>query len=70
MPFTEILNHSLKEGIFPEDMKRSNSQYGFREKHFCTDAVMELTIEILKARKRHQNTISVFLDLSKEFDML
>ena len=25
-----------------------NSQYGFREKHSCIDAVMELTTEILK----------------------
>ena len=47
-----------------------NSQYGFREKHSCTDAVMELGTEILKARENNLNTISVFLDLSKAFDTL
>ena len=118
-PFTEIINRSLQEGIFPDDMKRAdtvprykakeryymtnyrpisllltlskilekivykrtvkfldsnniiyNSQYGFRKKHSCTDAVMELCTEILKARENNLNTISVFLDLSKAFDTL
>ena len=118
-PFTEIINRSLQEGIFPDDMKQAdtvplykakeryyttnyrpisllitlskvlekivykrtvkfldskniiyNSQYGFREKHSCTDAVMELCTEILKARENNLNTISVFLDLSKAFDTL
>ena len=47
-----------------------NSQYGFREKHSCTDAVMELCTEVLKARENNLNTIGVFLDLSKAFDTL
>ena len=46
------------------------SQYGFREKHSCTDAVMELSTEILKSRENNLNTISMFLDLSKAFDTL
>ena len=118
-PLTNIINMSLQEGIFPNDMKQTdtlplykgkeryyttnyrpisllltlskvlekivykrtvsfldrnniiyNSQYGFREKHSCTDVVMELCTEILKARENNQNIISVFLDLSKAFDTL
>ena len=118
-PLTEVINRSLQEGTFPDDMKRSdtiplyktkekyyttnyrpisllltlskilekvvykrtvkfldkneliyNSQYGFREKHSCVDAVMELTTEILKSRENNLHTISVFLDLSKAFDTL
>ena len=47
-----------------------NSQYGFREKHSCIDAVMELTTEILKSKEHNLHTVSVFLDLSKAFDTL
>ena len=118
-PLTNIINMSLQEGIFPNDMKQAdtvplykgkerycttnyrpisllltlskvlekivykrtvsfldrnkiiyNSQYGFSEKHSCTDAVMELCTEILKARENNLSTISVFLDQSKAFDTL
>ena len=118
-PLTEVINRSLQEGTFPDDMKRSdtiplyktkekyyttnyrpisllltlskilekvvykrtvkfldkneiiyNSQYGFREKHSCIDAVMELTTEILKSKENNLHTASVFLDLSKAFDTL
>ena len=118
-PLTEVINRSLQEGIFLDDMKRSdtiplyktkekyyttnyrpislllalskilekviykrtvkfldkngiiyNSQYGFREKHSCIDAVMELTTEILKSKENNLHTASVFLDLSKAFDTL
>ena len=47
-----------------------NSQYGFREKYSCIDAVMELTTEILKSKENNLHTASVFLDLSKAFDTL
>ena len=47
-----------------------NSQYGFRKKHSCSDAIMELVSEILKSNENGIYTACVFLDLSKAFDML
>ena len=46
------------------------SQYGFRKKHSCSDAIMELTSEILKNNENSLSTACVFLDLSKAFDTL
>ena len=47
-----------------------NSQYGFRKNHSCSDAIMELTGEILKNKENGIHTASVFIDLSKAFDTL
>ena len=47
-----------------------NSQYGFRKNHSCSDAIMELTSEILKNKENNIHTASVFIDLSKAFDTL
>ena len=47
-----------------------NSQYGFRKDHSCSDAIMELTSEILKNKEHNMHTASVFIDLSKAFDTL
>ena len=46
------------------------SQYGFRTKHSCENAVSELVGEIIKSNDSNKYTISVFLDLSKAFDTL
>ena len=46
------------------------SQYGFRKKHSCSDAIMILTSEILKNNENSLYTACVFLDLSKAFDTL
>ena len=46
------------------------SQYGFRSKHSCENAVSELVGEIIKANDKNKYTLSVFLDLSKAFDTL
>ena len=45
-----------------------NSQYGFRKRHSCSDAIMELISEILKNNENGIYTACVFLDLSKVFD--
>ena len=47
-----------------------SSQYGFRKKHSCSDAIMELVSEILKNNENGIYTACVFFDLSKAFDTL
>ena len=47
-----------------------NSQYGFRNKHSCNDAISELVGEITKNKERYMHTAGIFLDLSKAFDTL
>ena len=47
-----------------------NSQYGFRMNHNCEQAIMELTSKILHAKECGEQSVSVFLDLSKAFDTL
>ena len=47
-----------------------SSQYGFRKDHSCSDAIMELTSEILKNKEHGMHTASIFIDLSKAFDTL
>ena len=47
-----------------------NSQYGFRTNHNCEQAIMELTSKILHAKERGEQSVGVFLNLSKAFDTL
>ena len=46
------------------------SQYGFRNKHSCEQAILELTDRILHARDDSLHAVALFLDLSKAFDTL
>ena len=46
------------------------SQYGFRSRHSCENAISELTSEITKSKEIGLHTLTVFLDLSKAFDTL
>ena len=46
------------------------SQYGFRSRHSCEDAINELVSNVVKANSEKKYTISIFLDLSKAFDTL
>ena len=46
------------------------SQYRFRSKHSCEDAINELINNVVKANSEKKYTISIFLDLSKAFDTL
>ena len=46
------------------------SQYGFRSRHSCQNAISELIGTILKNQEENKLTIGVFIDLSKAFDTL
>ena len=46
------------------------SQYGFRSKHSCKNAIQELIGAVVKGYENKKHTVSVFLDLSKAFDTI
>ena len=48
----------------------NESQYGFRHKHSCENAIQELLGTILKGKETKKHTTAIFLDLSKAFDTL
>ena len=47
-----------------------NSQYGFRSKRSCEQAILELTGRILDGKNKKMHSTAMFLDLSKAFDTL
>ena len=47
-----------------------DSQYGFRTKRSCEQAILELTGRILQAKNKGMHSAALFLDLSKAFDTL
>ena len=47
-----------------------DSQYGFCTKRSCEQAIAELSGYVLQSRNRHEESASVFLDLSNAFDTL
>ena len=46
------------------------SQYGFRSKHSCEQALIELAGELIQAREQKLESAALFLDLSKAFGTL
>ena len=47
-----------------------NSQYGFRSRRSCKQAITELVGYILQSKNHNKHCASIFLDLSKAFDTL
>ena len=66
----EKLIHKRTYSHLDQSNQIFNSQYGFRTKHSCENAIGELTSEIVKSRELGHHTLCTFLDLSKAFDTL
>ena len=47
-----------------------DSQYGFRSRRSCNQAISELTGRLLQAKELSLHSTAIFLDLSKAFDTL
>ena len=47
-----------------------HSQYGFRSKHSCENAISDLISQVLKNQQQNKYIAALFLDLSKAFDTL
>ena len=62
--YKRVYNYLDKNNILYE------SQYGFRNKCSCEQAITELLDHILQAKESNHFSASVFLDLSKAFDTL
>ena len=45
-----------------------HSQYGFRSKHSCENAIGKLLSQVLKIQQQNKYTATLFLDLLKAFD--
>ena len=59
---SQLCDHFQTSGTF------SDSQYGFRRNHSCSDLLVSTIDDWLLARDRKLNTAIVFLDLKKAFD--
>ena len=64
----ERIVHSQLCDHFQSSGTLSDSQYGFRRNHSCSDLLVSTIDDWLLARDRKLNTAIVFLDLKKAFD--
>ena len=62
--YKQIYHHFQVNGIF------FDSQYGFRENHSTQLAAIELHTRIHESLNKKENPFSIFIDLSKAFDLI
>ena len=73
MTISKILEKIIYNRVFKFLTKHNilyDSQYGFRSKHSCEDAILELVGKVLQSRNEDKHCAGIFLDLSKAFDTL
>ena len=66
----EKIVYSRLIGFFDRSNILCNSQFGFRQKHSTTHAILTLVEKITKSFERSSHTLGVFLDFSKAFDTI
>ena len=62
--YTRLLNFLNKNSII------SHFQFGFRQKHSTSHALLTLVEKVTEAIEKYKHTVGVFLDLSKAFDTI
>ena len=73
MTISKILEKIVYSRVYSflhESNQIYEGQYGFRSKHSCEHAIGQLIGHVIKNLEHKKNTISVFLDLSKAFNIL
>ena len=66
----EKVMYARTYNFLQETQQIYQSQYGFRKRHSCENAVQELLSSVLKGKENRKYTAAIFLDLSKAFDTL
>ena len=70
---SKVLEKAVHKRVYHFLEKRKllyDSQYGFRSKRSCEQAIIELVSSILQAKNQNQHGAAMFLDLSKASDTL
>ena len=73
MTMLEVLEKLIYSRLYKFLTKHNilyDSQYGFRLRHSCEDAILEMVSRLLQARNEDKHCAGIFLDLSKAFDTL
>ena len=73
MTISKVLEKIIYNRLYKFLLKHNilyDSQYGFRSKHSCQDAILEMVGRLLQAQNEDKHCAGIFLDLSKAFDML